>query len=299
MSRLLPSVVCPYHRRLSSLGSGAAASPPLWRLDHLVYGVDDLQKGMARFEALTGVKPALGGRHDGLGTHNAIVSLGGGAYFEIIAPDPTQPTRPQWMGLGSAPHEALACGRLLTWAVRLTDEAEAVSTDPWLQTWIDDDMRMLGDYPRSQAFENALAAAAGRGYDAGEVRAFSRRAAAASATVERDATPPSPPPLRWSLAFRHYEWPLPSAGALPFLIHWEAASRARVLATAPTGATLTGLRASLADLTAAREASEALVALGGVRDLPGGVVHCPGSGGGADSGALACTLETPNGIVEL
>ena len=36
----------------------------------------------------------------GLGTHNAVVALGGGAYFEIICRDPSQPEPPKlWMGM--------------------------------------------------------------------------------------------------------------------------------------------------------------------------------------------------------
>lgn len=61
-----------------------------WQLDHLVYGVSSLDEGMVHFHNLTGIKPVIGGRHEGLGTHNAIFSLGDDTYFEIIAADPTQ-----------------------------------------------------------------------------------------------------------------------------------------------------------------------------------------------------------------
>ena len=62
------------------------------KVDHLVYGCPGaLDDAMDAFEARTGVAPALGGRHAGLGTHNALVALGGGAYFEILCRDPSQP----------------------------------------------------------------------------------------------------------------------------------------------------------------------------------------------------------------
>ncbi|MBA3948529.1 MAG: VOC family protein [Acidobacteria bacterium] len=57
-------------------------------LDHLILGINDLERGIAEFEARTGVRPVFGGAHPGRGTHNALASLGNGVYVEILAPNP-------------------------------------------------------------------------------------------------------------------------------------------------------------------------------------------------------------------
>ncbi|MGW3012670.1 VOC family protein [Streptomyces sp. NPDC001219] len=102
-----------------SPGTGGAAV-----LDHLVCATPDLDRTVAEVAGLTGVRPVRGGSHPGRGTRNELLGLGGGAYLEIVGPDPEQPApdRPRWFGI-----DALTGPRLVTWAVRVTGIAARVA----------------------------------------------------------------------------------------------------------------------------------------------------------------------------
>jgi hypothetical protein len=102
-------------------------------VDHLIYGVPVLADGVDQLERRFGVRAQPGGKHQGLGTHNALLGLGQGAYLEVIAPDPDQPVPavPRPFGLDS-----LDRPRLVGWAVRCDDidarvaQARAQGYDP-------------------------------------------------------------------------------------------------------------------------------------------------------------------------
>lgn len=97
-------------------------------VDHLVYAAPSLDRGMDGIERLLGVRPAPGGKHVGLGTHNALLSLGFGAYIEVIAPDPEQPPPAQPLPFGLT---TITEPRLVTWAVSVTgiDDRVAAARD--------------------------------------------------------------------------------------------------------------------------------------------------------------------------
>ena len=90
-------------------------------LDHILLGIDDLDRGIAFMEERTGVRAAFGGVHPGRGTRNALLRLGTRRYLEIIAPDPKQTSLAAYPEL-----RTMREPRLLTWAVH-TDDIVAVA----------------------------------------------------------------------------------------------------------------------------------------------------------------------------
>lgn len=91
-------------------------------LDHLVVAAADLRAGRDWLERQVGCPLEPGGRHTEYGTHNALLSLGAGAYVEVIAPEQgAAPARPRWFELDTpAMAERLSAGpALIHWVVRV------------------------------------------------------------------------------------------------------------------------------------------------------------------------------------
>jgi Glyoxalase-like domain len=91
-------------------------------LDHLIYAGRDLDAMSVQFERMTGVTPGRGGRHPGMGTHNALASLGTDVYLELLAVDPTQQDTLE--GTMGARIDALASPRLFAYMLKGQDLAE-------------------------------------------------------------------------------------------------------------------------------------------------------------------------------
>ncbi|HEX6247255.1 MAG TPA: VOC family protein [Nocardioidaceae bacterium] len=102
-------------------------------IDHLVYAAPDLDVLVSDVEQRLGVAAVPGGRHEGLGTHNALLALGPRTYLELIAPDPTQPepATPRPFGV-----DGVSEARLVAWAlacddiVRVVESARREGFDP-------------------------------------------------------------------------------------------------------------------------------------------------------------------------
>jgi hypothetical protein len=90
----------------------------LSRIDHLVVGINDLQRGIDELERQTGVRAVFGGAHPGRGTQNALISLGDRHYLEIVAPNPAEPGNPE-----AAELNTLTALTPIAWAAHTDDLA--------------------------------------------------------------------------------------------------------------------------------------------------------------------------------
>lgn len=104
---------------------------PLAAVDHLVYAATTLAQGIDYFAELTGIVARPGGKHAGMGTHNALVKIGERLYLEIIAidPDAPAPARKRWFDLddGDLRAEILDRPQLVHWVARTRDLDRAIA----------------------------------------------------------------------------------------------------------------------------------------------------------------------------
>ena len=102
--------------------------------DHLVVAARALDEGVRWVARELGAEAVPGGEHPLMGTHNALLSLGPGAFLEVIAIDPAAapPARPRWFSLDTpAMHSLLASGpALVHWVERVDDLENALRAYP-------------------------------------------------------------------------------------------------------------------------------------------------------------------------
>jgi hypothetical protein len=93
-----------------------ARDPTAMRIDHVIYATTDLDAAAARVEDALGVAAVAGGRHEGLGTHNRIVPLGGG-YVELLAIADADEAAASWLGAAIQERIVRHGNGLFAWAV--------------------------------------------------------------------------------------------------------------------------------------------------------------------------------------
>lgn len=91
----------------------------------MIYATADLDAAAARVESELGLAVLAGGRHEGLGTHNRIVPLGGG-YLELLAVADANEAARSDFGRGVLERLAEAGDGLLSWVVAV-DDVESVA----------------------------------------------------------------------------------------------------------------------------------------------------------------------------
>ena len=93
-------------------------------LDHLAVVCRSIEEGVASVERALGVGMSPGGKHDVMGTHNALLSLGPDVYLEAISVDPaaSPPDRNRWFNLDN--HAGPP--QLANWVCRTDDIATAL-----------------------------------------------------------------------------------------------------------------------------------------------------------------------------
>ncbi len=96
-------------------------------LDHIVYGVPDLKQAIELFKKQSGVEPVIAGKHPGLGTHNAILSLGNMQYLEFIALDPEAPKKNKELPSLCSSLLDLSAAKIMTWVIRTDNLAKVVN----------------------------------------------------------------------------------------------------------------------------------------------------------------------------
>lgn len=109
-------------------------------LDHIVMAGPDLSALVRSTRQRVGINPSFGGRHQGRGTSNYLLGLGGMAYLELIGPTDPTGRLPSAFGI-----DRLVAPRVVAWKVRCDD------------------------------LQASVAAARARGYDPGIIRPLSRR----------------------------------------------------------------------------------------------------------------------------
>jgi catechol 2,3-dioxygenase-like lactoylglutathione lyase family enzyme len=95
------------------------------RIDHVIYATRDLDEAAGWVERSLGLQARPGGRHEGHGTHNRVVPLGGG-YLELLAIADPDEAAASVLGRALEGHLRELGDSLFRWCVAV-DDVEAVA----------------------------------------------------------------------------------------------------------------------------------------------------------------------------
>ncbi|MCK0148840.1 VOC family protein [Marivita sp. S6314] len=100
----------------------------MFTLDHIAVAGETLADAVTHSETALGIDLGPGGQHTHYATHNRLLGLADGLYFEAIATDPAQPkpAYPRWFGLDRFQGAA----RLDKWILRCEDISAALKAFP-------------------------------------------------------------------------------------------------------------------------------------------------------------------------
>lgn len=90
------------------------------RIDHVIYAAKDVDAATARLEDELGVAASGGGRHEGHGTYNRLVPLGGG-YIEVLGVADADEAARSPFGGGLLRHLSQSGEGWLAWVVAVED----------------------------------------------------------------------------------------------------------------------------------------------------------------------------------
>lgn len=97
-------------------------------LDHIAVAARSLEEGVTYVEAVLGVELSPGGKHEAMGTHNRLLSLGPHCYLEVIAVDPAaqRPQHRRWFNLDAY----AGAPRMTNWVCATDDLDAAIDAAP-------------------------------------------------------------------------------------------------------------------------------------------------------------------------
>jgi hypothetical protein len=89
-------------------------------IDHVIYAAEDVEAAASRLAAQLGLPTVPGGRHEGHGTHNVLVPLGGG-YLEVLGVADEAEAQTSDFGRGLLARLERSGEGWLTWVVAVSD----------------------------------------------------------------------------------------------------------------------------------------------------------------------------------